>query len=103
MKGPTLIEALTYRYEEHSLGLGRVRRGEYRTQDQIDEWRERDPIDVLERTLTSQGILTQEECDAISKAKEAEVEEAVEFARNSPYPEPEELFDDMWADPIPAP
>ena len=49
------------------------------------------------------GILTQEECDAISKAKEAEVEEAVEFARNSPYPEPEELFDDMWADPIPAP
>ena len=102
-EGPTLIEALTYRYEEHSLGLGRVRRGEYRTEEQINEWRERDPIDVLERTLTSQGILTQEECDAISKAKEAEVEEAVEFARNSPYPEPEELFDDMWADPIPAP
>ena len=102
-EGPTLIEALTYRYEEHSLGLGRVRRGEYRTEEQIDEWRERDPIDVLERTLTSQSILTQEECDAISKAKEAEVEEAVEFARNSPYPEPEELFDDMWADPIPAP
>ncbi len=102
-EGPTLIEALTYRYEEHSLGLGRVRRGEYRTEEQINEWRERDPIDVLEHTLTTQGILTREECDAISKAKEAEVEEAVEFARNSPYPEPEELFDDMWADPIPAP
>ena len=102
-EGPTLIEALTYRYEEHSLGLGRVRRGEYRTEEQINEWRERDPIDVLERTLTSQGILSREECDAISEAKKAEVEEAVEFARNSPYPEPEALFEDMWADPIPAP
>lgn len=102
-EGPTLIEALTYRYEEHSLGLGRVRRGEYRTADEIGEWRERDPIDVLERTLVSQGILSREECDAISKAKEAEVEDAVEFARNSPYPEPEELFEDMWANPIPAP
>ena len=102
-EGPTLIEALTYRYEEHSLGLGRVRRGEYRTEEQINEWRERDPIDVLEHTLTAQGILTREECDAISQSKSEEVEEAIEFARNSPYPEPEELFDDMWADPIPAP
>lgn len=102
-EGPTLIEALTYRYEEHSLGLGRVRRGEYRTADEIGEWRERDPIDVLERTLVSQGILSREECDAISKAKEAEVEDAVEFARKSPYPEPEALFEDMWANPIPAP
>ena len=102
-EGPTLIEALTYRYEEHSLGLGRVRRGEYRTADEIGEWRERDPIDVLERTLVSQGILSREECDAISKAKEAEVEDAVEFARESPYPEPEALFEDMWANPIPAP
>ncbi len=102
-EGPTLIEALTYRYEEHSLGLGRVRRGEYRTANEIGEWRERDPIDVLERTLVSQGILSRDECDAISKAKEAEVEDAVEFARESPYPEPEALFEDMWANPIPAP
>ena len=38
-EGPTLIEGLTYRYEEHSLGLGRVRRGEYRSQEDIDEWK----------------------------------------------------------------
>ena len=102
-EGPTLIEALTYRFEEHSLGLGRVRRGEYRTEDEIGEWKLRDPIIVHEEKLINHGILTREECDAVSKAKEAEVEEAIEFARNSPYPQPEELFEDMWANPIPAP
>ncbi len=102
-EGPTLIEALTYRFEEHSLGLGRVRRGEYRTEDEVGEWRLRDPILVHEQTLIDHGILTREECDAVSAAKASEVEEAIDFARNSPYPEPDDLFEDMWADPIPAP
>lgn len=102
-QGPTLIEALTYRFEEHSLGLGRVRRGEYRTSEEIGEWKLRDPIVVHEDALINHGILTREECDDISNKKAAEVEEAIEFARQSPYPEPHELFEDMWADPIPAP
>ena len=102
-EGPTLIEGLTYRYEEHSLGLGRVRRGEYREQSEIDEWRKRDPLVILEDTLISQGIATREECDAINAETVEEVEQATDFARNSPFPEPEELFDDMWANPIPLP
>ena len=102
-EGPTLIEGLTYRYEEHSLGLGRVRRGEYREQSEIDEWRKRDPLDILENAIISQGIATREECDAINAETQEEVEKATEFARNSPFPEESELFDDMWANPIPFP
>lgn len=102
-EGPTLIEGLTYRYEEHSLGLGRVRRGEYRTEEEITDWRQRDPIVIHTKRLVSQGVATQEECDAISAEVLKEVEEALEFARNSPFPEPEALFEDMWANPIPQP
>jgi acetoin:2,6-dichlorophenolindophenol oxidoreductase subunit alpha len=102
-EGPTLIEGLTYRFEEHSLGLGRVARGEYRTQEEIDSWRKRDPLDILESTLIAQGIATREECDAVKDETIDEVEKATDFARNSPFPEPEDLFDDMWANPIPLP
>ena len=102
-EGPTLIEGLTYRFEEHSLGLGRVARGAYRDEAEIAEWRKRDPLDILEKTLTSQGIATREECDAINAETVKEVEEATDFARNSPFPEPEDLFEDMWANPIPLP
>lgn len=102
-EGPTLIEGLTFRYEEHSLGLGRVRRGEYRTQEEIDAWRKRDPLVIHTERLISQGIATQEECDAVSAEVLKEVEGSVEFARNSPFPGPEALFEDMWADEIPAP
>jgi pyruvate dehydrogenase E1 component alpha subunit len=102
-QGPTLIEGLTYRFEEHSLGLGRVRRGEYRTEDEIGEWRKRDPIVLHQNRLISQGIATEEECQAVSEKMQQAVEEAVVFARNSPWPEPEALFEDMWANPIPAP
>ena len=99
-EGPTLIEGLTYRYEEHSLGLARVRRGEYRTEEEIEDWRKRDPIVIHTERLVAQGIASAEECEAISAEEKAKVEEAVEFARASPFPEPEELFEDMWATPI---
>jgi pyruvate dehydrogenase E1 component alpha subunit len=101
--GPSLIEGLTYRYEEHSLGLGRVRRGEYRTQDEIEQWRKRDPIAIHTERLVNGKIATEAECEAISDQTRSEVEEAVEFARNSPFPEPDALFEDMWASPVPAP
>ena len=102
-QGPTLIEGLTFRYEEHSLGLGRVRRGEYRTEEEINEWRKRDPIVIHQERLISQGIATEAECKAVSDAQQAKVDVALEFARKSPWPEPAALFEDMWANPIPAP
>ena len=102
-EGPTLIEGLTHRFEEHSLGLGRVRRGEYRTEEEIDKWRERDPILIHKNKLIDRGVLSEEECSAIENNSYAETEEALEFARNSSFPEPEDLFEDMWANPIPKP
>jgi pyruvate dehydrogenase E1 component alpha subunit len=102
-EGPSLVEGLTYRYEEHSLGLGRIRRGEYRPEEEIERWRQRDPIVIHEKRLVEQGVATQEECDAVKGEVRKEIDEALEFARNSPFPEPEDLFDDMFANPIPQP
>ena len=100
-EGPTLIEGLTYRYYDHSLGLAAVRRIEYRTDEDIQKWRERDPIILLKDTLISQNIATQEECDSIENEEKENIVKALEFARKSPYPEPEELYEDMWSTPIP--
>lgn len=102
-EGPTLIEGLTYRYEEHSLGLGRVRRGEYRSEQDIEEWKKRDPIYIHQDRLVSQGILSANDCKKIEEYTMKRCEEAVEFARNSEFPKPEEAFEDMWANPIPLP
>ncbi len=102
-EGPTLIEGLTYRYSDHSLGLAAVRRVEYRTDEDIKKWRERDPIILLTKTLISQNIASKKECDEIEKEEEKNIETALDFARKSPYPKPEELYEDMWSTPIPLP
>ena len=102
-QGPTLIEARTYRYEDHSEGLGRILRESYRTDEEVQAWRERDPILLHTRWLVEQGIASQEEVDAVQADAAAAIEGALEFARESPYPEPEDLFSDMYADPIPVP
>ena len=102
-EGPTLIEGLTYRFEEHSLGLGRVRRGEYRTEEEINKWRDRDPILIHSKKLIDRGILSEEECKEIESNSYSKTDEAVEFARNSSFPEPSDLYEDMWANPIPKP
>ncbi|MEC9293854.1 MAG: thiamine pyrophosphate-dependent dehydrogenase E1 component subunit alpha [Chloroflexota bacterium] len=99
-QGPTLIEAMTYRYEDHSLGLDRIRKAEYRTQGEIEEAMKRDPLSIHRTAMTSHGFTTAEECDQIEAKVKLEIEEAVEFARKSPFPEPDDLFDDMWATPV---
>jgi pyruvate dehydrogenase E1 component alpha subunit len=101
--GPTLLEALTYRFEDHSLGLERIRANPYRSDEEVDEWRLRDPLEIHEKALIEAGVATREECDALEAAAVADVEVALEFARNSPFPEPGDLFEDMWANPIAAP
>ncbi len=99
-EGPTLIEAMTYRYEDHSLGLDRIRKTEYRTQGEVEEAMKRDPLTIHRAAMTSHGFATAEECDRIEAKVKLEIEEAVEFARNSPFPEPDDLYDDMWATPV---
>ena len=101
-EGPTLIEALTYRFEEHSLGLEKIRKSEYREDSEIEEWRRRDPLDLLTKSIVGSGTATQAECDAISAVAHAAVEEAAEFARNSPFPDESELYKDMFKSEMPV-
>ncbi len=103
-QGPTLIEGLTYRFEEHSLGLGRIRKTEYRSQGEIDDWRKRDPIVIHEERLLKGEVATMKEIQAVRDSTFKMAEESVEFARKSPFPDASELFEDMWSDktmPIP--
>jgi pyruvate dehydrogenase E1 component alpha subunit len=99
--GPSLIEGKTYRYEDHSEGLGRIIQEAYRTEEEVEEWRRRDPIDLHKRALIDQGVASQQEIDAVQAEVASSIEEALEFARQSPYPEPEDLISDLYADPIP--
>jgi pyruvate dehydrogenase E1 component alpha subunit len=100
-QGPSLIEGRTYRYYDHSLGLGRIVRAAYREDEEVEQWKQRDPINIHKERLLAQGIATPEEIDAMEAEVLAEIDDAVEFARQSPYPEPEALFEDMYANPIP--
>src|SRR2546421_12902289 len=100
-QGPSLVEGRTYRYYVHSLGLGRIVRAPYRTEEEIEQWKQRDPITIHTELLLSQGLATQAELDQIQAQVAQEIEAAVEFARQSPYPDPAELFEDMFANPIP--
>ena len=100
-QGPSLIEGRTYRYYEHSLGLNRIVRAPYRSEEEIEQWKQRDPIDIHVERLLSGGMATQADVDQVDKEVTAQIQEATEFARQSPYPDPSELFEDMYANPIP--
>ena len=100
-QGPSLIEGRTYRYEDHSLGLGRIVKVTYREDEEVEQWKLRDPIDIHTKLLLSQQVATQAEIDQVDQEVQDQIREALEFARQSPYPEPSELFEDMFANPIP--
>ena len=99
--GPSLIEGRTYRYYDHSLGLNRIVRAPYRDEEEVEQWKARDPIKIHKERLLSQDIATQAEIDQLEQEVMQQIDEAVEFARESPYPEPSALFEDMYANPIP--
>lgn len=93
-EGPTLLEAKTYRFFDHVgvRGMGVV----YRSDDEVIEWRKRDPIELFEATLAGQGILTAEAAAALRERILFEVREAIAFAENSPFPQPDALLDDVY-------
>ena len=101
-EGPSLIEAQTYRYEDHSEGLNRILREPYRTDEEVALWKERDPISLHSTWLKEQGVATEEEIDSVRSEVSQAIDDALEFARNSPYPDADDLFTDMYADPLPA-
>jgi pyruvate dehydrogenase E1 component alpha subunit len=98
-RGPSLVEAKTYRYNEHAEGVGIP--SIYRTEAEIAEWRRRDPIGIHRRRLVSAGVLTDARAAEIEAEVRAELMAAVEFALASEFPDPADAFEGLYANPIP--
>src|SRR5258708_22424644 len=90
---PTLLEVRTYRYMGHS--MSDPLHGVYRTKDEVEEQKARDPIAQLAGKLKEDAVIDQTALDALDAEIHAEVEEAVKFADESPDPEPGELFTNL--------
>jgi len=96
--GPSLVEVVTYRFNEHSEGL---RLGtDYRDASERAAWVERDPIVLFRQHLESQGVATAEQLDELEAEVIAEVDEAVRFTDESPYPDPSVAFKDLYTEPF---
>jgi 2-oxoisovalerate dehydrogenase E1 component alpha subunit len=93
-EGPTLIEAKTYRMTAHSSDDDDRR---YREREEIEEWRQKDPIVRFERYLMENGVLGEAERDEISNRIKAEVSEASEYAENAPFADPEDVLRGVYA------
>ena len=91
--GPTLIECKTYRWRTHFEGEPDT----YRPPEEVAAWIKREPIAPYRKLLIEQGVLTAAETDEIEAGVLKELDEAVEFARQSPLPEPESALSGLWA------
>jgi acetoin:2,6-dichlorophenolindophenol oxidoreductase subunit alpha len=94
--GPSFIEAKTYRYYDHQGVKGL--RIPYRTQEEIDEWKQRDAIELLEGRAVRAGVASSEEFEATWKSTRDEVAEAIEFAQASPFPDPADITENVYSD-----
>ena len=90
--GPTLLDIRTYRYKGHSMSDPQ----KYRTKEEVSEWMDKDPIEHCETVILENKWLTEKKIQEIQDWVKNEVKESVEFAENSPYPEPNELYEDVY-------
>jgi pyruvate dehydrogenase E1 component alpha subunit len=93
---PTLLEVRTYRYVGHS--MSDAAHGTYRTKDEVEEYRRRDPIQVLADRMKADGHLDEAGMEALESEVRDEVEDAYKFAEEAPDPEPAELHRDVYAE-----
>ena len=101
-EGPSLVEALTYRYNEHAeFGTATRTLGSYRAASEIDAWRVRDPIALHRGRMVDERVATAAELEDIETAAMEAVEAAVAFALESPMPDPDEAFDGLFVSPFP--
>jgi hypothetical protein len=89
---PTLVEAFTYRYRGHSAADPEV----YRTKEEVEEWRKKDPVKVFRDRLLAEGVISESYLEELRERLERQVMEAVEFADNSPEPPLESLYDHLY-------
>ncbi|MEQ9423988.1 MAG: pyruvate dehydrogenase (acetyl-transferring) E1 component subunit alpha [Cyclobacteriaceae bacterium] len=93
-EGPTLLELRTYRYKGHSMSDP----AKYRTRDEVDEYRKKDPIEQVKSKILKEKISTEKELKAIEDKIKKSVEDAVKFAEDSPWPDPSDAFNDVYAE-----
>ncbi|MBC7554228.1 MAG: pyruvate dehydrogenase (acetyl-transferring) E1 component subunit alpha [Taibaiella sp.] len=93
--GPTFLEIKTYRFRGHSMSDP----AKYRTKEELEEYKEKDPIANVLKTIMDNKWATQEEIDVINDKVKAEVEESVKFAEESPYPDDSELYNHIYSEP----
>ena len=95
-EGPSLIEAMTYRFRGHSMADP----ARYRGREEVEEWRHRDPLDLYEHDLRAAGLIDDETLAELGRQVDEQVEQAVRFADESPFPPPEALYEDVYAEPL---
>jgi pyruvate dehydrogenase E1 component alpha subunit len=91
-EGPTFLEFRTYRYRGHSMSDPQ----KYRSKDEVEEYKRRDPIEVTKEKILALGYATEADLEAIDAQIKAQVDESVRFAEESPYPDPSEAFKDVY-------
>ena len=92
--GPTLLEMKTYRYKGHSISDPQ----KYRTKEEVDEYKGKDPIQMLLGTITGNKFAREEEIKSINDRVDAAVDAAVKFAEESPWPDNSEVLKDVYMD-----
>lgn len=92
-EGPTLIEMKTYRWYGHS----EIDPANYRTSEELEMWKKRDPVPRFEKLLMERGVVDEALKQATLQRIEREIEEAIEFAEKSPHPDPSEIMEDVYA------
>nr|WP_294903075.1 pyruvate dehydrogenase (acetyl-transferring) E1 component subunit alpha [uncultured Lacibacter sp.] len=93
-EGPTLLEIKTYRYKGHSMSDPQ----KYRTKEEVEEYKQRDPIETSKQKLLEVFGVSEAEIEAINERVRLEVEECVKFAEESPWPAEDELLKDVYVD-----
>ncbi len=92
--GPTLLELKTYRYKGHSVSDPQ----KYRSKEEVEEYKDQDPIIKVKNTILSNGFGTEEDLKAIDDRINAVVDESVRFAEESPWPDDSEVYKDVYID-----
>lgn len=92
--GPTLLEIKTYRYRGHSMSDP----AKYRSKEEVEEYKEKDPIEHVLKTIRENQMATEDDINAINEKVKAEVEDAVKFAEDSPHPDASEMYKDIYVE-----
>lgn len=91
-EGPTLLEFRTYRYKGHSMSDPQ----KYRTKEEVEQYKQRDPIEVVRKTILSKKLATEKDLEAIDAKILQQVDESVKFAEESKFPDPSEALTDVY-------